>query len=69
LKGFIEINRELCKECLLCVEACKRDNIVPSTDLNAKGYHPVRFTADGRCNGCALCATVCPEAAIEVWRE
>jgi NAD-dependent dihydropyrimidine dehydrogenase PreA subunit len=24
---------------------------------------------DADCNGCALCALVCPEVAIEVYRE
>lgn len=69
MKGRIEINRELCKECLLCVATCKKGNIVPSSDINTKGFHPVSFRDDGGCTGCALCFTICPEIAIEVWRE
>jgi 2-oxoglutarate ferredoxin oxidoreductase subunit delta len=36
--------------------------------LTAKGYHPVQLHADG-CTGCALCAVVCPDAAITVYQE
>jgi len=36
--------------------------------LTSKGYHPAKLIADG-CTGCAICAIVCPEAAITVYRE
>jgi 2-oxoglutarate ferredoxin oxidoreductase subunit delta len=36
--------------------------------LTPKGYHPAFLKADG-CTGCAICAVVCPEAALTVYRE
>jgi 2-oxoglutarate ferredoxin oxidoreductase subunit delta len=36
--------------------------------LTPKGYHPVALVKDG-CTGCAICALVCPEAALTVYRE
>ncbi|MDO8784876.1 MAG: ferredoxin [Syntrophales bacterium] len=71
MKGHIKIKRELCKECHLCTQACKKGNIVPSKEYNAKGYRPVCFNNEGehKCTGCALCAITCPEIAIEVYRE
>ena len=36
--------------------------------FTAKGYHPASLIAEG-CTGCAICAIVCPEAAITVYRE
>jgi len=69
LKGKIKINKDTCKECHLCIAACKKGNIVPSCELNADGYHPVVQKDDGNCNGCTLCAIMCPEVAIEVFRE
>jgi len=69
LKGTIKINGELCKECLLCTISCKKENLLPSTELNSKGFHPVILKADAVCNGCALCAIICPDIAIEVYRE
>jgi len=69
LKGKINIDETLCKECHLCIDACKKGNIVPSDKLNTDGFHPVIFQDDGDCTGCALCALMCPEVAIEVYRE
>ncbi len=68
MKGYIEINAELCKECHLCIHACKKKMIVPTTGFNSKGYHPVLFENSGECTGCTHCAIVCPEVAIEVYR-
>jgi len=36
--------------------------------LTLKGYHPAYLSSEG-CTGCAVCAIVCPEAAITVFRE
>jgi 2-oxoglutarate ferredoxin oxidoreductase subunit delta len=69
LKGYIEIKKDICKECHLCISVCNRDCIVPSTEYNLKGYHPVSFNDNGKCNGCSLCAIICPEVAIEVYRD
>lgn len=69
VKGTITINSELCKECLLCTISCKKENLQPATELNSKGFHPIILKADADCNGCALCAIMCPDIAIEVYRE
>ena len=71
MKGTIIIDRELCKECHLCIAACKKGDILPGKDYNTKGYRPVCRKADeeSECTGCALCAITCPEVAIEVYRE
>jgi 2-oxoglutarate ferredoxin oxidoreductase subunit delta len=42
--------------------------IVQSVRLNAAGYQPAAFKDNGDCTGCAICAVVCPEVAIEVYR-
>ena len=36
--------------------------------LTSKGYHPAFLIAEG-CTGCAICAVICPDAAITVYRE
>jgi 2-oxoglutarate ferredoxin oxidoreductase subunit delta len=36
--------------------------------LTPTGYHPAQLVKDG-CTGCAICAIVCPDAAITVYRE
>lgn len=38
--------------------------------FNARGVHPVELhDPQAACTGCELCATICPEAAITVFRE
>ena len=72
-KGKINIDRERCKGCLLCMEVCPSRRISADDALNKKGYAPARFEEkigedEKGCTGCAQCATVCPEVAIEVYR-
>jgi 2-oxoglutarate ferredoxin oxidoreductase subunit delta len=69
MKGYIEIDREFCKGCELCVQFCPKGFIVLSDKLNANGYRFAACVKDGECSGCAICALVCPEVAIEVYRD
>jgi len=69
VKARIVIDRELCKECHLCIHACKKSLIVSTAELNSRGYHPVSCAENEECTGCTLCAISCPEVAIEVYRE
>lgn len=76
VKGRIEISRERCKGCGLCIIVCPKKQIEISDDLNTKGYYPARVreknsqeSDNTQCTGCALCAITCPDVAIEVYRE
>jgi len=69
MNGMIIIDKEFCKSCGYCIEFCSEDLISLSDNLNAKGYYHVEFMDENGCTGCATCALVCPEAAIEVYRE
>lgn len=75
MKGRIEIDKEACKGCGLCIGVCPKRQIEISDDLNKKGYYPARFKEancpedDRECTGCALCALTCPDIAIEVYKE
>ncbi|MBI2869711.1 MAG: 4Fe-4S binding protein [Chloroflexi bacterium] len=68
MKGSVEINRELCKGCEICINFCPTRALGASGKLNAAGYLPAAFKDAGECTGCAICAQVCPEVAIEVYR-
>ena len=72
-KGHITIDRELCKGCYLCISVCPKEVIFISNRLNQQGYYPVDFKEDEkngrRCIACSICATICPDIAIEVFRE
>jgi 2-oxoglutarate ferredoxin oxidoreductase subunit delta len=74
-KGKISLDSEACKACYLCISVCPQKLISISEELNQKGYYPAQFTErktvenDRKCTGCATCALVCPDIAIEVYRE
>ncbi len=75
MKGRIDIDKERCKGCGLCIQVCPKHNIEISEQLNSKGYYPATFhdqdveSGNSECTGCSLCAITCPDVAIEVWRE
>jgi 2-oxoglutarate ferredoxin oxidoreductase subunit delta len=76
VKGRIEINRERCKGCGLCITVCPKKKIEISPTLNTKGYYPAAFLEEDiddtekiECTGCSMCAIMCPDIAIEVYRE
>jgi 2-oxoglutarate ferredoxin oxidoreductase subunit delta len=48
---------------------CPKAVITSHTKVNASGYVPASFNMSGNCTGCGICAIVCPEVAIEVYRE
>lgn len=65
----IEIDFERCKGCYLCIETCPRHLIEAGDCLNAAGYYPAIFIGNGQCTACALCATVCPDVGIDVFKD
>jgi 2-oxoglutarate ferredoxin oxidoreductase subunit delta len=71
--GKVIVHRELCKGCGLCVSFCPQNVMVISDTLNQMGYAPVKWLDKGNngkvCIACAACATMCPDAAIEVYGE
>jgi 2-oxoglutarate ferredoxin oxidoreductase subunit delta len=69
MKGKIVIDQALCKGCEICIAFCPRKLITLSDKLNSAGYLTSSFNEGGDCNGCASCGVVCPEVAIEVYRE
>ena len=67
----IVIDEKKCKACYLCIKECPKKLIkVSEAKTNNLGNHVVEFCdPDGKCLGCAMCATRCPDLAItEVYR-
>ena len=69
MTGRIEIDQEVCKGCEMCIFFCTKKTTCLSGSLNAAGYIPAAFSAGGEWKGGARGAVVCPEAAIEVYRD
>ncbi len=67
--GAVDINKERCKGCNLCVVACPTDVLaLQAKEVNDRGYHFAFAVNPDSCIGCASCAIVCPDACIEVYR-
>jgi len=63
--GRIVLNRDKCKACYLCIDACSNKVLEKDTSVNALGYYPITVNSEKNCVGCAMCARVCPDIAIE----
>lgn len=69
ISGAVDINKERCKGCDLCVVACPCDVLsLQPQDVNDRGYHYAFTAHPEKCIGCAACATVCPDSCITVYR-
>ena len=53
---------------MLCIEACPNRLIVQSGKLNKRGIHYVEIKNAEKCTGCCMCALMCPDVCIEVYR-
>jgi 2-oxoglutarate ferredoxin oxidoreductase subunit delta len=63
--GRIVLNRDKCKACYLCVDACPNKVLEADESVNILGYYPTKVNSEKTCVGCAICAKVCPDMAIE----
>jgi len=59
-KTRIEINRDLCKGCGICVAFCQKKVL----ELDEQDKAVARRPEDG--NACTLCELRCPDMAIEI---
>lgn len=59
----VEINREWCKGCGICVALCPKEALSKDEQEKATWSHPEK------CNACGACELRCPDMAIEVKRE
>ncbi len=62
----IIIDRDLCKGCELCVNACPQKILAMGKEINAKGYFFATVAEQKRCIGCRLCCITCPDVAIQM---
>ncbi len=66
-KFKVEILGRYCKGCGLCVDECNLDKLFVQETPNEDGQRIVAVRDEPDCSGCLKCATICPDAAIEVY--
>ena len=65
----LQIRDDRCRGCELCISACPKGILALDTQkLTAKGYNPVYLTDNDACISCAICAKICPDCAITVFK-
>ena len=65
----IEVEKERCKECGLCVLNCPKKLLVIGSTINKNGYRVAeQVDPEGKCTACTLCAIMCPDMAISVYK-
>ncbi len=63
---MININSLMCKGCGYCVKFCPKHILELGKERSDKGYFYPVLQDEKACISCAICALMCPEAAIEV---
>ncbi len=67
--SYIIVNKEWCKGCEICVVPWLEEIMAFEDEFNTQGYHPAKLIDADKCTGCAMCAEMCPDMAIEVYKE
>lgn len=66
-KGRVDVAREFCKGCGLCVAVCPKKVLRIADRVNSRGYRPTEQATDD-CVACGLCTMTCPDAVLTVYR-
>ena len=65
----INVVKERCKSCGYCIKFCPKHVLELGTEVNSKGYEYVQAVRIEDCVGCCICGRMCPDGAIEIWKE
>lgn len=69
-KGYVEISKEVCKGCELCIINCPKGCLVLNkSDTNIYGLHYAYQATPENCIACQNCAVMCPDGAITVYKK
>jgi len=62
-KFNLKVYSERCKDCGICFEFCPKDNLRPGKEGSPEMIDPET------CTGCKLCEYLCPDFAIQVYKD
>jgi 2-oxoglutarate ferredoxin oxidoreductase subunit delta len=66
---YITIDTIRCKGCGLCTIDCAKKLVCLSETPNSLGFTVAVFSDPEKCTGCTLCAEMCPDVAIAVFKK
>ncbi len=66
-KFTVEIEKDKCKGCGLCIYYCPVKHLLFSQDLNKRGLKYAKTNKDNKCIGCGACFIVCPDTCIKIY--
>ena len=64
----VKILSQYCKGCGFCIKSCPKQVLGIADETNALGYKYIRPINGDNCIACKMCAVICPDAAIEVYK-
>ncbi|MFH1505255.1 MAG: 4Fe-4S binding protein [Candidatus Omnitrophota bacterium] len=62
----VEIKKDKCKGCELCIFYCPAKALELSQELNKRGVKFAKLKQEAKCSGCGFCFLICPDACIEI---
>jgi len=65
----IELKKEWCKGCQLCIEICPKDVFDRETKISQRGFREIIIKQPEKCSGCMLCAMLCPDLVITIEKD
>ncbi|UCD15649.1 MAG: 4Fe-4S dicluster domain-containing protein [Candidatus Omnitrophota bacterium] len=65
----VEIKKDKCKGCRLCILYCPTKHLKLSPQFNKKGRQFVEPRETTGCVGCGFCFSMCPDACIEIYTK
>lgn len=60
----IYIDKDLCKGCGLCIDACPVHVYEIKGETNRKGFAVVSAVEPDKCVKCKICEKICPDLAL-----
>ena len=66
---MVKITDLLCKGCGYCIKFCPKNILEMGRERNSRGHFYPFMTDSEKCISCAICATMCPDGAIELIDE
>ena len=66
---MIQINKDACKGCGICIAMCLVKILEFSDDLNKRGVHSPEVTDEVKCTICENCMIYCPDFAMVVIKD